>query len=104
MGDMAKKKVEKKSLEEREAERAARRQEIQNDNETIAYISGEKKTEAETIAQYQKSKNPPREKAISARVNGEIYDRFRTICEQKNMTTNAGLNMLIAEYVRQNEE
>ena len=104
MGDMAKKKVEKKSLAEREAERAARRQEIQNDNETIAYISGEKKTEAETIAQYQKSKNPPREKAISARVNGEIYDRFRTICEQKNMTTNAGLNMLIAEYVRQNEE
>ena len=70
----------------------------------FAYISGEKKTEAETIAQYQKSKNPPREKAISARVNGEIYDRFRTICEQKNMTTNAGLNMLIAEYVRQNEE
>ena len=55
MGDMAKKKVEKKSLAEREAERAARRQEIQNDNETIAYISGEKKTEAETIAQYQKS-------------------------------------------------
>ena len=75
----------------------------QNDNETIAYISGEKKTEAETIAQYQKSKNPPREKAISARVNGEIYDRFRAICENKNMTTNAGLNMLIAEYVRQNE-
>lgn len=43
MGDMAKKKVEKKSLAEREAERAARRQEIQNDNETIAYISGEKR-------------------------------------------------------------
>ena len=42
MGDMAKKKVEKKSLAEREAERAARRQEIQNDNETIAYISGQK--------------------------------------------------------------
>ncbi len=103
MGDMAKKKVERKSLAEREAEREARRQEIQNDNDTIAYISGEKKTEEETIAQYQRSKNPPREKAISARVNGDIFDRFKAICEAKNMTTNAGLNMLIAEYVRQNE-
>ena len=104
MGDMAKKNVARKSLAEREAERAARREEIQNENETIAYISGEKKTEEETLAPYQKSKTPPREKAISARVNGEIYDRFKKICEEKNMTTNAGLNMLIAEYVRQNEE
>ena len=104
MGDMIKKKVERKSLAEREAERAARRQEIQSDNETIAYISGEKKTEEEILAQYQRSKNPPREKAISARVNGDIFDRFKVICEQKNMTTNAGLNMLIAEYVKQNEE
>jgi predicted transcriptional regulator len=103
MGDMTKKKVERKSLEERAAEREARRQEVHTENETIAYISGEKKTEAETLAQYQRSKNPPREKAISARVNGDIFDRFKAICEQKNMTTNAGLNMLIAEYVRLNE-
>lgn len=103
MGDMTKKKVERKSLEERAAEREARRQEARTENDTIAYISGEKKTEAETIAQYQKSKNPPREKAISARVNGDIFDRFKAICEQKNMTTNAGLNMLIAEYVKLNE-
>ena len=104
MGDMTKKKVERKSLEERAAEREARRLEARTENDTIAYISGEKKTEAETIAQYQKSKNPPREKAISARVNGDIFDRFKAICEQKNMTTNAGLNMLIAEYVKQNGE
>lgn len=100
MGDMAKKKVERKSLAEREAERVARRQEIKNDNETIAYISGEKKTEEETIAQYQRPKTPPREKVISARVNGEIYNRFKVICKEKDMSANAGLNMLIAEYVR----
>ena len=104
MGDMAKKKVERKSLGERAAEREARRQEVHTENDTIAYISGEKKTEEETIAQYQKSKNPPREKAISARVNGDIFDRFKAICEQKNMTANAGLNMLIAEYVKLNEK
>ena len=34
MGDITKKKVERKSLVEREAERATRRQEIKNDNET----------------------------------------------------------------------
>ncbi|MBP3816662.1 MAG: hypothetical protein J6H31_15735 [Butyrivibrio sp.] len=103
MGDITKKKVEKKSLEERAAEREARRQEAHTENDTIAYLSGEKKTEADTLAPYQKSKNPRREKAISARVNGDIYDRFKRICEQKNMTTNAGLNMLIAEYVKKNE-
>lgn len=104
MGDMIKKAVGKKTLEEKAADREVRRQEAHTENDTIAYISGEKKTEAETIAQYQKSKNPPREKAISARVNGDIFDRFKAICEQKNMTTNAGLNMLIAEYVKLNEE
>lgn len=104
MGDIAKKKVERKSLAEREADRATRRQEIQNDNETIAYLSGQKRTEEEIIAPYQKSKNPLREKVISARVNGEIYERFKIVCASKDMTTNAGLNMLIAEYVRQNEE
>ena len=104
MGDMAKKKVERKSLAEREAERATRRQGIQTEIDTIAYISGEKKTEDEIIAQYQRSKNPPREKVISARVNGEIFGRFKSICKAKNMTTNAGLNMLITEYVRQNEK
>lgn len=104
MGDMAKRKVERKSLVEREAEREARRQDIQTEIDTIAYISGEKKTEEEIIAPYQRSKNPPREKAISARVNGEIFDRFKRLCEEKNMTANAGLNMVIAEYVRKNEK
>lgn len=86
------------------AARQKRTEAAKKDNNTIAYLSGEKKTEAEIIAQYQRSKNPPREKAISARVNGDIFDRFKSICEAKNMTTNAGINMLIAEYVRQNEE
>ena len=103
MGDLAKKRTDRKTLEERATEREARRREIHSVNDTISYIAGEKRTEAETLAQYQKSKNPPREKAISARVNGDIFDRFKEICRQKNMTTNAGLNMLIAEYVKQNE-
>ena len=102
MGDMKKKDIERKSLKEKAVEREGRRQEARTENDTIAYISGEKRTEAEIIAQYQRSKNPHRERAISARVNGDIFDRFKSICEQKNMTTNAGLNMLIAEYVEHN--
>ena len=104
MGDIVKKNVEKKSLEKRAAEREARRQEIQNDNDTIAYISGEKRTEAEILAQYQKAKNPPREKAISARVNGELFAQFKAVCEKNNMTTNAGINMLMEKYVNHNRE
>ncbi len=104
MGDIGKKKVERKSLAEKEAARATRRKEIQNDNKTISYISGEQKTEEEILAPYQKSKIPPREKVISARVNGEIYERFKSVCAAKNMTTNSGLNLIIAEYVRQNEK
>ena len=104
MNDITKKSAKKSSLAEKAAERAARRQKFQNNNETVAFISGEKKTEAETIAPYQRSKNPRRDKPVSARVNGDIFSRFKAICERKNMSANAGLNMLITEYVRINEE
>lgn len=103
MGDLVKKQVNRKSLKERAAERDVRRQEAHAENDTIAYLSGEKKTDADILLPYQKSKNPPRERTISARVNGDIFDRFKVICAQKNMTANAGLNMLIELYVKQSE-
>lgn len=91
------------NLKEKAETRQERTEAIKRENDTIDYISGERKTERETIAPYQKIKTPQREKAISARVNGEIFDRFKTICKQKDMTANAGLNMLIEEYVKKNE-
>lgn len=92
------------NLKDKATTRQARTEAVKKENETIDYISGERKTEQETIAPYQKPKTPQREKAISARVNGEIFDRFKEICRQKDMTANAGINMLIEEYVRKNED
>ncbi len=42
-------------------------------------------------------------KAISARVYGSTYNQFRRICDAKGITANACLNMLIADFVRENK-
>ena len=91
------------NLKDKATTRQARTEAVKKENETIDYISGERKTEQETIALYQKPKTLQREKAISARVNGEMFDRFKDICRQKDMTANAALNMLIEEYVMKNK-
>lgn len=43
-------------------------------------------------------------KAISARVNEDIYEDFKKICRAKSLTPNACLNMLISEYVIDNRK
>lgn len=49
------------------------------------------------------SKNKLKDKAISARVNGMTYIRFKKICDARGLTANACLNMLITDFVRENQ-
>lgn len=99
MGDMQKK-APKKTLEERAAEREARKQEtVHIENETIDNLSGEKEAAMLSLYQIQEKKVPVRDKAITARVNGEIFEQFKEICKKNNMTANSCLNMLIERYV-----
>lgn len=89
MGDMEKKAVKKKTLEEKAAEREVRKQEtVHTENETI-----------ENLAKKSKGKD----KAISARVNGNTYYNFKKICEARGLSSNACLNMLITDFVRENK-
>ena len=43
-------------------------------------------------------------KAISARVNEDVYSDFKKICKAKSLTPNACINMLISEYVIDNRK
>lgn len=45
-----------------------------------------------------------KDKAISARVNSETYDRFKRICEARGASANAVLNMLMSDYVREHRD
>ncbi len=92
MGDMTKKNISKpdrKSLEEKAAEREARKQEIvHTDNDTINNLA---------------KKSGGKDKPISARVNGVTYTNFKKICEARGLSSNACLNMLITDFVRENK-
>lgn len=92
MGDMIKKtgaRTERKSLEERAAEREVRKQEtVHTGNDTI-----------EKITKNAAGKDKP----ISARVNGTTYIKFKKICAARGITSNACLNMLITDFVRENK-
>lgn len=89
MGDMEKKAVKRKSLEEKAAEREARKQETVH-------------TENETIDKMVK-KSRSKDKAISARVNGSTYINFKKICDARGISSNACINMLITDFVRENK-
>lgn len=89
MGDMVKKSIEKKSMAEKAAERDARKREIVH-------------TENKTIGKLAKKSNG-KDKPISARVNGATYTNFKKICEARGITSNACLNMLITDFVRENK-
>lgn len=87
MGDILK----KKTMAEKAAEREERKKEtVHIENTTIENIArGAKKTTS-------------KDKAISARVNGDTYKKFKKICQARGLTSNACLNMLIADFVREN--
>lgn len=84
MGD-----IKKKSIAEKAAERDIRKQEtVHTENGTI-----------EKLTTRPKSKD----KAISARVNGTTYTNFKKICDARGLSSNACLNMLITDFVRENK-
>ena len=86
MGEIKK----KESTADKIAARAARKQDtVHSENETI-----------------EKFSNNPRakDKQISARVNGTTYAKFRKICDARGLTSNACLNMLITDFVRENKD
>ncbi len=85
MGDMAKKKTTAEKIAEREAKK---REIVHSENETISKISARPKS---------------KDKAISARVNGTTYLQFKQICEARGLSSNACLNMLITDFVRENK-
>lgn len=85
MGDMTK----KKSMLEKATAREERKHEtVHSNNETI-----------ENLAKNAKGKDKP----ISARVNGTTYAKFKRICDARGITSNACLNMLITDFVRENK-
>lgn len=49
-------------------------------------------------------KSRSKSKAISARVYGDTYSKFKKICDARGMTANACLNMLITDFVRENKD
>ncbi len=87
MGDIVKK--TNKTLEEKAAEREARRSAAVIENRTINDLAGKPKG---------------KDRAISARVNGNTYIKFKKICEARGLTANACLNMLITDFVRENKK
>lgn len=82
--------IKKKSTADKIAAREARKQEtVHTSNETIGKIST----------------NPrAKDKQISARVNGTTYSKFKKICDARGITSNACLNMLITDFVRENKD
>lgn len=86
MGEIKK----KESTADKIAARAARKQEtVHTENETIGKISTNPKG---------------KDKQISARVNGTTYSKFKKICDARGITSNACLNMLITDFVRENKD
>lgn len=63
-------------------------------------IQEEKKSTVDQIITDDGSKN----KQISAKVNGNIYEAFTMINRLQGLSNNSALNMLIAKYVRENRE
>lgn len=84
MGDMKRNTVSK--IREREARK---KETVHVENKTINKIS---------------DKAFGKDKAISARVNGTTYYNFKEICKARGITSNACINMLITDFVRENKK
>ena len=99
MGDIIKKEVEdKKEVEgEKDKEKESEFQKKVNDRD-----KKRGKGNNSTIDNLVK-KPKGKDKAISARVNSETYIKFKKICAERGLTSNACLNMLISDFVIDNK-
>ncbi len=86
MGDMIKK---QSTLDKIHARQVRKQETVHIENETISRISARPNS---------------KDKAISARVNGVTYTQFKKVCEARGLTSNACINMLITDFVRQNKD
>ena len=85
MGDL-----KKKSVNEKIAEREQRRRDtVHSENTTIDRLALKKANS--------------KDHAISARVNGEVWQLFKQICSARGLTANSCLCMLVSDYVRENK-
>lgn len=50
------------------------------------------------------TKNVKKDKTVSAKFNGEIYNRFTEINKAQGITNNSALNMILTKYVRENSD
>ena len=73
------------------AARQKRTEAAKKDNTTIEFFSKERGSGGKN-------------RAISARVNDDIYADFKKICKAKSVTPNAKINELISEFVLDNKK
>ncbi len=64
-----------------------------------AQTNTEKKNVVQQIVKNNKSNDM---RQISAKVNRATYEKFTEICRLNGMSNNSCLNMIIAEFVREN--
>lgn len=67
-------------------------------------VQEEKKIEKKSTVDQIISDDGSKNKQISAKVNGNIYEAFTMINRLQGLSNNSALNMLIAKYVRENKE
>ena len=75
------------------------RPEIKKVQKVSSVASEMLKGEAET-----KSSSINKDKQISAKVNKEMYEKFTMINKVQGLSNNSALNMIMSQYVRDNEE
>ncbi len=73
------------------AERQKRTEAAKKENTTIDFFSREHGSGGKN-------------KAISARVNDDVYADFKRICKAKSVTPNAKINELISDFVLENRK
>lgn len=72
-----------------------------NDRLKVNNLFSVGKEEAETKAESTKKQ---KDKAFSGRMNSDLYERFTKINQGYGMTNNSVINMLVAKYVKEEEE
>lgn len=73
------------------AARQKRTEAVKKENTTIEFFSREHGSGGKN-------------RAISARVNDDVYSDFKKICKAKSITPNAKINELISEFVLDNKK
>jgi len=63
----------------------------------------QEKTPKEKTAVKKIAKKNIKDKVVSAKFNSDVYKRFAEINKAMGITNNSALNMILAKYVKENE-